>query len=120
MFWIPAVLIFLFEGVLTAFTSNSEMAKEGIRALGYPEYFGYVLVVFKVIGSLLLVIPIVPKRLKEWVFAGFTFDFLFAFLSIVIVTGFNAGAILPNVALVLLGVAYVGYHKLHPDTVATA
>lgn len=120
MFWIPAVLIFLFEGVMPAFTFNSELAKEGIRALGYPEYFGYMLVVFKVLGSLLLVIPAVPKRFKEWVFAGFTFDFICAFVSIVVVSGgFVSAALLPVVALVVLAVAYFGYHKMNPDAVQT-
>lgn len=120
MFWIPAILIFLFEGVMPLFTFNSEMAKQGISALGYPEYFGYMLVAFKVIGSILLVAPFVPKRLKEWVFAGFAFDFICAFISLVVVYGFGSMIILPLVALVVLAIAYVGYHKLNPDTAAPA
>lgn len=115
MFWVPAILIFLFEGVMPALTFNSDMAKEGIRSLGYPEYFGYMLAAFKVIGSILLIAPIVPKRLKEWVFAGFTFDFICAFVSLVVVTGFNATAFIPLIALVILAIAYMGYHKLNPD-----
>ena len=31
IFWVSTTLIFLFEGVLPAFTSQTEMAKEGIR-----------------------------------------------------------------------------------------
>lgn len=119
MFWVPAILIFLFEGVMPALTFNSEMAKEGITGLGYPAYFGVMLMVFKVLGSLLLVIPVVPKRLKEWVFAGFTFDFVSAFVSLVVVGGFNATAFLPIFALAVLAVAYVGYHKMNPDAVNT-
>ena len=65
------VIIFLMEGVMPAFTSQTEMAKEGIKHLGYPEYFGNALVVFKVVGALLLIIPQVPKRIKEWAYAGF-------------------------------------------------
>ena len=64
------------EGLLPAFTSQTEMAKEGIRHLGYPEYFGKALVVFKVLGVLALIIPQVPKRVKEWAYAGFAFDYL--------------------------------------------
>lgn len=36
IFWVTTTLIFLFEGVMPAFTSQTEMAKEGIRHLGYP------------------------------------------------------------------------------------
>ncbi len=56
IYWIPTVIIFLFEGVLPALTSQTELAKEGIRHLGYPEYFGNALVVFKILGALALVI----------------------------------------------------------------
>ncbi|MEY3690090.1 MAG: hypothetical protein RIT37_1652, partial [Bacteroidota bacterium] len=40
IYWISTGFIALLEGVMPAFTSQSEMAKEGIRHLGYPEYFG--------------------------------------------------------------------------------
>lgn len=44
IFWVTTVILFLFEGVMPALTFNSEMAKEGIRHLGYPEYFGTALI----------------------------------------------------------------------------
>jgi len=78
IFWTATIIIFLFEGVMPALTSQTEMAKEGIRHLGYPEYFGNALVVFKIFGVLILVIPNAPKNVKEWAYAGFGFDFLFA------------------------------------------
>ena len=40
IFWIATAIIALFEGVMPALTSQTELAKEGIRHLGYPEYFG--------------------------------------------------------------------------------
>lgn len=38
IFWVTTIIIFLFEGVMPALTSQSAMAKEGIRHLGYPQY----------------------------------------------------------------------------------
>ena len=38
IFWVTTGFIFLFEGMMPALTSQTEMAKEGIRHLGYPEY----------------------------------------------------------------------------------
>ena len=64
IFWTATTIIALFEGVMPALTSQTELAKEGIRHLGYPEYFGNALVVFKVLGVLALVIPQIPKRVK--------------------------------------------------------
>lgn len=113
LFWTATIIIVLFEGVMPALTFQSEMAKEGIRHLGYPEYFGNALVVFKVLGVLALVIPQVPKRLKEWAYAGFTFDFIFATISHGAVDGINGQTFFPLVVLAILTVSYIYYHKLN-------
>lgn len=112
IFWITTSIIFLMEGLLVAFTSQSEMSINGITSLGYPVYFAGLLAVFKVAGSLALIIPKVPARIKEWAYAGFGIDFICAFVSIVVVAGFGVGAILPAVFMVLLVLSYSSYHKL--------
>ncbi len=115
IFWVSTVLIFLFEGVMPALTSQTEAAKEGIRHLGYPDYFGIALTVFKVLGTLALIVPQVPRRLKEWAYAGFIFDFTFAGISIWAVDGFGPVILIPVVVLAVLIVSYISYHKLHPE-----
>lgn len=112
IFWITTTIIFLFEGVLTALTSQTEAAKQGVSHLGYPLYFGNALVVFKVLGALALIIPQVPKRLKELAYAGFVFDFLFASISHFAVDGMNFQSFFPLIFLALLGASYFYYHKL--------
>ena len=113
IFWTATILIFLFEGVMPALTSQSEMAKEGIRHLGYPEYFGNALVVFKILGVIALVVPQVPKRLKEWAYAGFAFYFIFAAISHYAVEGMGFNAFFPFIVLGVLMVSYVYYHKIN-------
>jgi hypothetical protein len=113
IFWTATIIIALFEGVMPALTSQTELAKEGIRHLGYPEYFGNALVVFKVLGVLALVIPQIPKRVKEWAYAGFAFDFIFASISHGAVDGMNVQTIFPMFVLGILVVSYVYYHKLN-------
>jgi DoxX-like family len=112
IFWVTTTLIFLFEGVMPALTSQTEMAKEGIRHLGYPEYFGVMLAVFKVLGSLVLIIPQVPSRIKEWAYAGFAIDFIAAFISIWAVDGLSGMTFFPLIIFAVLAVSYVYYHKL--------
>ncbi|WP_162128488.1 DoxX family protein [Flavobacterium phycosphaerae] len=112
IFWVATLIIFLFEGVMPAFTSQTEMAKEGLRHLGYPEYFGNALVVFKILGVLVLVIPKAPKNVKEWAYAGFGFDFIFASISYICVEGFNFLAVFPLFFLGILAVSYIYYHKI--------
>jgi hypothetical protein len=112
IFWITTIIIFLFEGVMPALTSQTELAKEGIRHLGYPEYFGNALVVFKICGVLLLVIPTIPNRFKEWAYAGFAFDFIFASISHFAVEGIGFQVFFPLIFLVILILSYTSYHKL--------
>jgi hypothetical protein len=113
IFWTATILIFLFEGVMPALTSQTEMAKEGIKHLGYPEYFGNALVVFKILGVIALVVPQIPKRLKEWAYAGFIFDFLFASISHFAVDGMDFQSFFPLIILGILMVSYVYYHKIN-------
>ena len=112
IFWTATIIIFLFEGVLTALTSQTELAKEGIRYLQFPAYFGSLLAVFKILGALALVIPQVPSRVKEWAYAGFTFNFIYAAYSHGMVDGFgNFQSYFPLLFLGLLMVSYIFYHK---------
>jgi hypothetical protein len=113
IFWTTTIIIFLFEGVMPALTSQTELAKEGLRHLGYPEYFGNALVVFKILGVLALVIPKIPGRIKEWAYAGFAFDFIFAGISHWAIDGFGFQPFFPLIFLGILAVSYIYYHKLN-------
>jgi hypothetical protein len=113
IFWITTSLIFLFEGVMPALTSQTEMAKEGIRHLGYPDYFGILLTVFKVLGALALILPQVSKRIKEWAYAGFGIDFISASVSIFVIDGFTGLGFFPLIVFGVLIVSYIYYHKLN-------
>lgn len=112
VYWVSTLAIFIFEGVLVAFTSHTELAKEGIRSLGYPDYFGTLLAIFKVVGAVGLILPQVKGNAKEWVYAGFGFDFVFAFLSLLIVGGVSVSLLMPVVFIVFLILSYRSYHKL--------
>ena len=113
IFWTATILIFLFEGVMPALTSQTELAKEGILHLGYPEYFGVALTVFKVLGALALIIPQVPKRVKEWAYAGFGFDFIFACLSHWAIDGFGMQTVFPLIVFAVLLISYIYYHRIN-------
>jgi hypothetical protein len=87
------------------------LAKEGIRHLGYPSYFGLAFTVFKVLGAIVLIVPRFPPRVKEWAYTGFAFDFIFAFISNLAVDGFTGISLLPLAIFAILIVSYITYHK---------
>lgn len=111
IYWTTTALIFLFEGVLVALTSNSDLAVEGIRHLGYPDYFRILLAVSKVTGAIVLIVPAFNGRFKEWAYAGFGIVFISAAVSHASVDGFGAQTVFPIVALGLLAASYVTYHR---------
>ena len=119
IFWTTTIILFLFEGVMPALTSQTELAKEGIRHLGYPDYFGVLLTVFKVLGSLALIIPRIPNRVKEWAYVGFAFDFIAACVSHWVVDGFGGQTVFPLIVLIILGMSYFTYHKLNSVALKT-
>jgi hypothetical protein len=112
IYWTATILIFLLEGVMPALTSNSELSKQGISHLGYPDYFRVMLTVFKVAGAIILMLPFIKGRLKEWAYVGFGFDFISAAVSHWVVDGFGGQVIFPLVALAILAASYVLYYRI--------
>ena len=112
LYWVFTVLICLLDGVMPALTSHTELAKQGISHLGYPDYFRVMLTFFKVAGAFILILPIFKGRIKEWAYAGFTFNFISAAVSHTVVDGFGSQTIFPLAALVILAASYFYYHKL--------
>ncbi|TXK46043.1 DoxX family protein [Pontibacter qinzhouensis] len=112
VYWVSTGIIFLFEGVMPALTSHTELAVEGIRHLGYPDYFRVMLTVFKVVGALALVLPFIRGRFKEWAYAGFGINMLSASVSHSMVDGVNVQTFFPLFIFGILVVSYLSYHKL--------
>jgi hypothetical protein len=112
-YWITTIFLFLTQGIMPILTVNSPESQDAMAQLGYPYYFPLMLAVFKLIGGILLVIPVIPARIKEWAYAGFAFDFVAALVSLWVTAGFSSVILFPVIALVILMVSYFSYHKLH-------
>jgi hypothetical protein len=119
IFWITTSILFIWEGLLPAFTSNTEMAIQGIRHLGYPDYFRIMLSVFKVAGALVLILPFFPGKLKEWAYAGFGITMIAAFVSYCAVDGFSFVALFPLFFFGILALSYLSWQKIKEKTLAS-
>ncbi|WP_018612162.1 DoxX family protein [Segetibacter koreensis] len=111
-YWASTIVIFLMDGLMPALTSNTELARQGISHLGYPDYFRVMLTIFKIIGALVLILPVIKGRFKEWAYVGFAINFICAAISHWVVDGFGGQAIFPLVAFAILVMSYVSYHKM--------
>lgn len=115
IFWIATGFLFLFEGVMPVSTwlFAPESATAGVVYLGYPEYFAYALIVFKALGSIALVITSLPRKVKEWAYAGLAFDFIFASISHFVIDGVAFVSFFPLIIFAILIVSYVNNFKVY-------
>ncbi|MGE8428782.1 MAG: DoxX family protein [Sphingobacterium sp.] len=108
-FWIATVFIVLWEGLMPLGTLlfAPQYINAGTKPLGYPDYFAYALIICKVLGVIAIAVPQVPAKLKEWAYAGLTFNLIFAFISHASVDKNAAFMAMPIVVLGVLAVSYV-------------
>lgn len=114
IFWVATLLIILWEGVMPFGTLlfAPDQATVGTRPLGYPDYFAYALIVCKVLGVIAIAYPKTPAKLKEWAYAGLTFNLIFAFISHACVDKNIGFMVMPLVVLGILAISYVYNQKI--------
>jgi len=73
---IGAMMLFSAYGYLT-----SEAMKAAFVHLGFPGYFRIELAIAKITGAIVLLVPVIPKRIKEFAYFGFAITFISAFIA---------------------------------------
>lgn len=117
VFWVSTIILALF--ILPGlFYMNSELAKEGTAHvwlasapwLWHLAWFGQPL------GILLILIPGVWKRLKEWAYVALWIVYLSALYAHAYVDGvFTSATAMPLVVFWILVASYVAWHKMNEN-----
>lgn len=112
IFWISTTLIFLVEALMPLATLlfAHEYFNAGTKPLGYPDYFAYSLIVCKILGATALMLHKLPEKLREWAYAGLTFNLIFAVISHIVVDKNIVYIIMPIIIGGILAVSYF-YNK---------
>jgi DoxX-like family len=79
-FWIATVLFCLQIGFTAYAQLRLPQVAEAFTHLGFPDYFRVELAWAKLLGVVLLLVP-VPARLKEWVYAAFAITLVSALIA---------------------------------------
>ncbi|BAU54340.1 DoxX family protein [Mucilaginibacter gotjawali] len=111
IYWISTTLILLLMlwSAIGSFMENPQGAAM-MNQLHYLPYVMHFLAIAKILGIIAILTPGFP-RLKEWAYAGFTFDLLGATYSMY-ATGFPVSQwAMMFIFLALLAVSYIFYHK---------
>lgn len=109
IFWIATAIIILWEGIMPLSTVlfTPEYVTLGTDPLGYPDYFAYALIYCKVLGVIAISFPKIPVILREWAYAGLTFNLIFAFISHACVDQNILYMLMPLIVLGILALSYV-------------
>ena len=110
IYWVTTSIICLFAS--TAIMMNSKMAIEGATHLGIPRWLGLEVSIGQLIGLVLLIVPAVPARFKEWAYVGFGIMYLTAVNAHISVGDPMTNTIMAIVFFGLLLVSYTSFHKL--------
>jgi hypothetical protein len=81
--------------------------------LGFPDYFRTELVVAKIIGLVVLLVPQVPLRIKEWAYAGFGIVVISASIAHLNSDDPIANVFEPFIWLIILAVSNIYLHKIN-------
>jgi hypothetical protein len=73
IYWVVTGLFCLQMGFTAYAQLRLPQVAEAFKHLGFPAYFRVELSLAKMLGVVLLLVP-VPPRLKEWAYAGFAID----------------------------------------------
>jgi DoxX-like family len=115
IFWTTTTFLFLFEGLmpLSTLLFMQQYITAGTKPLGYPDYFAVSLIIAKVLGATALLVTRLPRRVREWAYAGLTFNMLFAVISHLCVDGPQFVSFFPLIILAVLATSYVTNNILY-------
>ena len=105
-YWVATGLTCLvMGGGGTADVMRIEAVQEIMTTLGYPMYLLTIIGVAKILGAIVALAPGLP-RLKEWAYAGFTFDLLGATASHLAVKDPIPDTVTPLIVLAIVLTSY--------------
>jgi hypothetical protein len=104
---ISAMMLFSAFGYFT-----SPDMKAAFVHLGFPDYFRVELGVLKVIGALVLIIPLVSNTIKSLAYFGFALTFVSAFIAHTASGDPMSVAVAPIIFLAILAVSFFYQKKV--------
>ncbi len=113
IYWTTTILFagFMIFSAIPDIILQSE-TKQFMIHLGYPEYFIPFIGWAKLLGSIAILIPGFVK-IKEWAYAGLTFDLLGAVYSNIMTDGFQIGLLVLVPVFVVAIVSYFYNQKMY-------
>jgi hypothetical protein len=114
IYWITTGIISSIMLLSAFYFAFSAEAKGAFAHLGLPNYFRIELTVAKILAALALLIPAVPKRIKEFAYFGVAITIASAIVAHAASGDGFSHVVDPSIILGILVVSYVYHHKREP------
>jgi hypothetical protein len=112
LFWTFTAL-FCLEMCFTAYYELLPQGAQAFARLGFSNSnFRFELSLAKLVGAAVLLIPMVPARVKEWAYAGFAINLISAVIAHASISDRPAAFIPSSLTSVLWVVSYFCWHRL--------
>lgn len=110
LFWVPNVLlVFAMVGSAVYYFVDTPAVAKVFGELGYPAFTLYFNATAKILGGIAILVPQVPRFLKEWSYAGYLYIMLLALQAMLATMPVFPWPMVGFLALFF--VAYYGYSK---------
>ena len=109
-YWISTILlaVFLLWSAYSYLFSKATI--DGVKDLGFPDFFRVQLAILKLVAIVVLLIPSIPIQWKEWAYAGIALFFLTAILAHV---AHKDPFFITLINLALIGALIISHFYLH-------
>ncbi|WP_375560018.1 DoxX family protein [Bernardetia sp. OM2101] len=113
IYWTSTTLLVLFL-LWSAYTYlYSKATIEGVKELGFPDFFRVQLAVLKIVAVLIILIPQIPMQAKEWAYSGIGLFFLTAIVAHIAHKDPIIITLINGVLVILLIVSNIYLHKIN-------
>ena len=96
---------------------TSPVMAAGFKHFGFPGFFRKELGIAKIIASLVLILPVIPVRIKEWAYIGVAIVFVSAFITHASVDGIST-ALGVLISWGLWIVSFIFFNRIYKNTTA--
>lgn len=111
IYWISTGLLALFI-IPGVFFMNSQVALDGIAHMQIPKWLSLEVGYGQPIGALLLILPFIGPRIKEWAYVALGIVYISALIGHLYIDGFGPDAGMAIILFCVLLVSYICYHKI--------
>lgn len=117
IYWIVTAFLSLSLVLAGYMYLTSPVMAAGFNHFGFPGFFRIELGVAKIVASLILILPVVPTRIKEWAYIGVGIVFISAFIAHTSVDGIHT-TLSPVISLVFWIASFIFFNRINKRSIS--